>query len=448
MPDGQSPAHRAAASLSRTAAQSPAAQSAVTPSQAGGAQVTHSHVAPSHIAPSHVASSRVSSSQVAPSQVAAWTDGQTEADLRGRGSLKWSGTDQGVIGAWVAEMDLPLAPAITEALHQAADSGLTGYLPAYLDAAVGEATAHLQAGYGWQVEPGSVHPVASVVAALRIVLRNLTDPGAPVVLPTPAYMPFLSVPQLTGRELITAPMRLNEERWELDLDAIGAVLRPGALLLLTNPHNPTGRVFTTSELLAVADLVTEAGATVFADEIHAPLVYPGHSFVPYASLTAETAAHTITGTSASKGWNIAGLGCAQLILSNDWARDRWARIEPVEWYGATPLGALATVAAYTRGQDHLAAAVDYLRAGRDLFARELSVSLPAARFFPLEGTYLGWLDLRETGCAPGDVVPRARVRGVDGALCGSPGFLRINLAMPHQLVREMATRLGACARAS
>jgi bifunctional pyridoxal-dependent enzyme with beta-cystathionase and maltose regulon repressor activities len=375
--------------------------------------------------------------------VAAWTDRQTEADLRRRGGLKWSGTDDGVLGAWVAEMDLPLAPAITTALHAATDQQLTGYLPLHLGAAVGGATAALMAGYGWRVDPEAVHPVASVVAAARIVLNHLSGRAAPVVLPTPAYMPFLAVPELCGRELITVPMRLDGDRWELDLDGIRAALRPGALLLLTNPHNPTGRVFSEPELLAVADVVTETGATVFADEIHAPLVYPGHRFRPYASLTAETAAHTITGTSASKGWNIAGLGCAQLILP-DGTRDRWERIDPVEWHGATPLGAVATVAAYTEGGEHIEAVVDYLRAGRDLFAEELARSLPSARFFPLEGTYLGWLDLRDTGCAPADVQQRASVRGVDGEYCGTPGFLRLNLAMPHHLVREMAERLGAC----
>ncbi len=327
-----------------------------------------------------------------------------------------------MLGAWVAEMDLPLAPAIVDALHTATDNGLTGYLPEYLDVAVGTATAQWLSRYDWQVDPTGVHPVASVVAALRVVLNHLSDPTGPVVLPTPAYMPFLTVPQLSGRELITVPMRLDGDRWELDLEAIRGVLRPGALLLLTNPHNPTGRVFTEDELLAVADLVADADATVFADEIHAPLVYPGHTFRPYAALNAQTAAHTITGTSASKGWNVAGLGCAQLILSDDRSRDRWIRIDPFEWYGATPLGAMATVAAYTRGADHLAAVVEYLRAGRDLFVRELALSLPAARLFPLEGTYLGWLDLRDTDCAPADVAARARVRGVDGTLLRHAGI--------------------------
>jgi bifunctional pyridoxal-dependent enzyme with beta-cystathionase and maltose regulon repressor activities len=192
-------------------------------------------------------------------------------------------------------------------------------------------------------------------------------------------------------------------------------------------------------------VVDDAGAIVFADEIHAPLVYPGHTHRPYAALSTSTAAHTITGTSASKGWNIPGLGCGQLILSSDRTRDRWAQLNPVVWFGATPTGAVATIAAYTEGADHLAAVLDYLRAGRDQFADDIARSLPRARLFPLQGTYLGWLDLRESGCDPADVATLAGVRGVDGRLCGVPGFLRLNLAMPHHLLREMASRLAGLA---
>jgi bifunctional pyridoxal-dependent enzyme with beta-cystathionase and maltose regulon repressor activities len=379
--------------------------------------------------------------------VAAWTDAQSETDLRARGSLKWSGTEPGTIGAWVAEMDLPLAPAITAALHKAADQGLTGYLPAYLDEAVGRATASWQSRYGWDVDPADVHPIASVVGGLRIVIDHLTDPTAPVVLPVPAYMPFLSVPGLSGpgRELRMVPMTIVGDRYELDLPGIAGALTPGALFVLTNPHNPTGRVFTRDELLALADVVDDAGAVVFADEIHAPLVYPGHVHLPYAALSARTAAHTITGTSASKGWNIPGLGCGQLILSSEETRDRWARLNPVVWYGATPTGAVATIAAYSEGAEHLAAALGYLRVGRDLFAGAISDCLPSAHLFPLEGTYLGWLDLRDSGCDPANVAALTRVRGVDGRLCGMPGFLRLNLAMPHRLLREMASRLATLA---
>jgi cysteine-S-conjugate beta-lyase len=344
----------------------------------------------------------------------------------------------------VAEMDLPLAPAIVTALHEAVDRGVTGYLPPGLGARVAEATAQWQARYGWTVDPADVHPVGSVVTGFRIVLEHLTDPRAPVVLPVPAYMPFLSVPATVGRELVTVPLRIVDGRYEFDLPAIAAVLRPGSVFVLTNPHNPTGRVFTDDELLAVAQVIDAADAMVFADEIHSPLTMPGFTHRPYASLSCLTAGHTIGGTSASKGWNVPGLGCGQLILTSDAARQAWAGLDPFTKHGGgvTPLGAVATVAAYTEGAGHLAQMVDYLATGRDLFAAELDRTLPAAHMFAIEGTYLAWLDLR--GVAdPATVGERTGVYGVDGTHCGMPGFLRVNLAMPHPLLMEAARRLAA-----
>jgi len=390
---------------------------------------------------------RVNAGSTANPTVAAWTDSLTIDDLRARGGLKWTSVPPGAIGAGVAEMDLPLAPAIVSALHGAVDRGLTGYLPPGLGVAVAEATAQWQKRYDWTVIPADVHPVGSVVTGFRIVLEHLTDQRAPVVLPVPAYMPFLSVPATVGRELVTVPMRIADGRFVLDLPAIAAALRPGAVFVLTNPHNPTGRVFTDDELLAVAEIVDNAEATVFADEIHAPLTMPGFTHRPYASLSTITAGHTIGGTSASKGWNIPGLGCGQLILTADAARQAWQGLDPFTKHGGgvTPFGAVATVAAYTEGADHLADMVDYLAAGRDLFAAELAGALPAARMFPVEGTYLSWIDLQ--GVAdPATVGERTGVYGVDGTHCGMPGFLRVNLAMPHPLLAEAARRLATLGR--
>ena len=386
--------------------------------------------------------------------LAARTDALTIDDLRARGGLKWTSVPPGAIGAGVAEMDMPLAPAIVAALHDAIDHGTTGYLPPALAAGVSESTAQWQARYGWAVDPADVHPVGSVVTGFRILLEYLTDPRAPVVLPVPAYMPFLTVPATAGRELVTVPMKIvpdgpdgRDRRYEFDLPAIAAALRPRSVFVLTNPHNPTGRVFTDDELLALAEVVDNAEATVFADEIHAPLTMPGFTHRPYASLSAITAGHTIGGTSASKGWNIPGLGCGQLILTADDARAAWDGLDPFTKHGGgvTPLGAVATIAAYTRSADHLAAVVDYLAAGRDLFRAELADALPGAHLFPVQGTYLGWLDLQGVPVDPATVAERTGVHGVDGAHCGMPGFLRVNLAMPHPLLRQAARRLGLLA---
>ncbi|WP_205849731.1 MalY/PatB family protein [Nakamurella flava] len=372
------------------------------------------------------------------------TDALTPDDLRARGSLKWTATDPGDLGAWVAEMDLPLAPAIRRTLHDAIEQGLTGYLPpAAQQAAERAAAAWQHRRYGWAVDPADVHLTTSVLRALQVMLDHLTPPGTPVVLPVPAYMPFLDVPALAGRELRTVPMTHTADgAITFDLDAIAAALVPGAVLVLTNPHNPTGRVFTAAELRAVADVVDAAGALVFADEIHAPVVFDGRRHVPYATVSDRAAEHTVTGTSASKGWNIAGLGCAQLIVSGAAMRERWATVPFLVQHGVGPLGALATAAAYDEGQAHLDATVGYLQRGRDLFVRRLAEVVPTVPVAPIEGTYLAWVDLRSVDRSVADLQAAARVRGVDGQACGAPGFLRLNLALPHPLVGELADRLG------
>ena len=279
----------------------------------------------------------------------------TDADaaitaLRAQGSLKWS-RYPGALGAWVAEMDLGTAPAITRALHAAVDRGLFGYLPDWLTQDLARATAgFLRDRHGWEVPPERIRPLADVLAGLSAAITHLSRPGSPVVLPTPAYMPFLEVPPALGREVLEVPMARDGGRYVYDLDALDAAFRAGGhLLVLCNPHNPVGRVLEPAEMTAIAEVVDRHGGRVFSDEIHAPLVFPGHRHVPYASLGETTAGHTVTATSASKAWDLPGLKCAQLVLSNDADARLWAEVGHEAEHGAATLGAVANVAAYTEG---------------------------------------------------------------------------------------------------
>lgn len=385
-------------------------------------------------------------------------DEPSAAALRGRGSLKWTGLDAD-IAAWVAEADFGTAPAVTEALRRAVDDGRTGYLPPAVRRDLGAACAGWQRSrYAWDVDPARIHPVGDVLEALRVTLAHLSRPGSPVIVPTPAYMPFVHAPEIWGREVIQVPMSQDAGRSTLDLEAVGRAFAAGGhLLVLTNPHNPTGRVHTPAELTALAQVVVEHGGRVFADEIHAPLVYPGARHVPYASLSPATAAHTVTATSASKAWNVAGLKCAQVLLSNDEDAARWATIDPVVTTGASTLGALANVAAYSRGGDWLDEVVAYLDGNRAAFAEVLLERAPSVRHTRPEGTYLAWVDLRTAlddlpdeqrpiaGLAQW-VLRRTGVSVVDGAACGAAGrgFVRLNLAMPRPLVVEAGRRIAAC----
>jgi len=365
--------------------------------------------------------------------------------LRRGGSVKWSMYPE-AIGAFVAEMDFGTAPPVTAALHAAVDAAAFGYLPAgtveHMSAAY---AAWSRDRYGWAVDPVDVRPVADVVAALRLAIEHFSAPGTPVVLPTPAYMPFVSVPPQLGREVIEVPLSAGHR---YDLDALAAAFEAGGdLLILCNPHNPVGRVLTPAEMLAIAEVVDRYGGRVFSDEIHAPLVFGDARHVPYASLSPVTAAHTLTATSASKAWNLPGLKCAQVVLTSDADRETWAGIGPLAEHGAATLGVIANTAAYRSGGPWLADVLSYLDGNRRLLGQLVADLLPGVVYTPPEGTYLGWLDFRATG--PADpaayFLEKAGVAMTDGALCGEAGrgFGRFTFALPRPVLREAVERIAA-----
>jgi cystathionine beta-lyase len=307
--------------------------------------------------------------------------------------------------------------------------------------------------YGWNVSPGWITPLADVVAGLQAAIERFSPPGTPVVLPTPAYMPFLTVPAALGRELIEVPMVERDGRMTYDLDGIAAAFDAGARLLVhVNPHNPLGRVFDVEEQSALAEVVTAAGARVFADEIHAPLVHPGAVHRPYAALSPETARHTVTATSTSKAWNVPGLKAAQLILSNAEDAEHWARVGVLYAHGASTPGVLAATAAYDSGADWLDDVLGYLDGNRWFLADLLAEHLPQVRYTPPEGTYLAWLDCRRLhleGTAGAFFLDRAGVALIDGPECGAPGagHVRLNFATPRPVLATIVERMAAAVQA-
>ncbi|NTW41500.1 MAG: aminotransferase class I/II-fold pyridoxal phosphate-dependent enzyme, partial [Cellulomonadaceae bacterium] len=327
----------------------------------------------------------------------------TPDDLRRLGGLKWTGIPS-AIAAWVAESDLGTAPAVTAALHDAVDRGMTGYLPPAVDAAMRAACADWQRErFGWSVPDAWVSPVADVVEALRLTVEHFSRSGSALIVPTPAYMPFLTTPLTWGRQVIQLPMVPGPDGPTIDLVALDrAFTDGGGVLTLVNPHNPTGRVMSSAELAAIAEVVEHHGGRVFADEVHAPLVHAGHRHVPYASVSPLAAGHTVTATSASKGWNVAGLKCAQLIVSNDADAAAWAPLREAASHGASTLGVIANTAAYAHGGAWLDGMLRELGENVRTFTAELAAHAPAIGFTPPAGTYLAWLDLRPALAELGD----------------------------------------------
>lgn len=367
-------------------------------------------------------------------------------------SRKWS-LHPGSIGAWVAEMDFGIAPAIAEALHRAVRDGTVGYLSPPRAAELGEATADwLEREQGWRIDPERVHPVSDVMAALGVAVTEYSPAGSPVIVPTPAYMPFLTYLPTLGHPVVEVPGLLVEGRWQHDLERIDAAFAAGArTLVLCNPHNPTGAMARRDELLALAAVVERHGGRVFADEIHAPLRFDARQHVPYASLSEATAAHTVTGISASKAWNLPGLKAAQLITSNVPDEEAYRRFGFSVQHGASTLGVVASTAAYRDGGPWLAEVLDYLDGARHDLERLVADQLPGAVYRVPEATYIGWIDtsaLDIPGSPAQFFLDRAGVVLTDGALLGRgyERFVRVVFATPRPVLADALTAMGAALR--
>lgn len=369
---------------------------------------------------------------------------RTDEELRASGCIKWAAAPADVLPAWVAEMDFAVAEPIAKALHEAVSAGAFGYPGPDRDTGLPDALADFAAAsWGWVLDPELVLLGGDVIDLLARVLTTLCE-DAPVVVPTPAYPPFLAVPQHTGRALVTVPVDLSGPRPTHDLDAIDAALAKGArTVVLCNPHNPWGRAFQREELEALRDVADARGAMVVSDEIHAPLVLPGAHHVPYATV-ARAESRFVTLVSATKSWNLPGLKCAQVVCSRPADAERIAAfpLHP----GQSSLGTAATRAAYRQGGPWLEALVQRLDGNRRLFADLVARHLPGARMWPLEATYLAWLDARSYGLdSPGRVALEHGRVWVDHRPWGPGwgGFVRVNLATSTARLEQVVDRLAA-----
>jgi cystathionine beta-lyase len=372
--------------------------------------------------------------------------------LRRRRTVKWSLYGPDVLAAWVAEMDFPVAPVVRAALLEAVDREDFGYLPADLSELTEACAGFLASAHGWTVAPTRIFPVADVLTGIASALEVLVEPGSPVIVPTPAYPPFFEIVELSGRPVVPVSMTQDDGgRVALDLDAVDAALAAGArTVLLCNPHNPTGRVFTTDEHLALAAVVERHGARVITDEVHAPLVHRGHRHVPYATVSEAAAGHTITVMSASKAWNIPGLRCAQMVMTNHDDAARWRTLPVFQVPAPTPLGISASTAVYRDGDPWRQELLSHLDTNRHLLGALLAAELPEVTYRAPEGTYLAWLDCRGLGVDdPAALFLRqGRVAVSDGPPfgVGSEQHVRLNFATSTDLLEQIVAGMGRAAR--
>jgi cystathionine beta-lyase len=374
--------------------------------------------------------------------------------------MKWRTHPADVIPLWVAEMDVPLAAPVADALRHAIDLGDTGY-PAGNDFARALATfaAHRWHWDDFPAERTCVVP--DVMMGIVEVLRLVTEPGDAVIVNAPVYPPFYAFVTHGGRRIVESPLNAGGR---IDLDVLGDTFKQvntisdRAVFLLSNPHNPTGAVHTPAELREVAELACRHGVRVIADEIHAPLVLPGAEFTPYLSVPGSGNAFALT--SASKAWNLSGLKAALVVAGPAAAADLRRMPEEVS-HGPSHLGVIAHTAAFRDGGDWLDALLEGLDHNRTLLGQLLTEHLPQLGCIRPEGTYLAWVDCRALGVdtdeppgGPGVVadmagaarmfLDRARVALSSGHVFGTggAGWVRLNFATSQAILTEAVTRMG------
>jgi len=367
-------------------------------------------------------------------------------------SVKWHLYDEDVLPLWVADMDLPSPEPVVRALQERVSHGIFGYPaePTDLRSVIQERLWRL---YGWQIPADAVVFLPGVVAGFNLAIRAVTTPGDGVLAQTPVYFPILWAPANAGCFLDEMELtRLADGCYAVDTDEFDAAIKPRTrIFVLSNPHNPVGRVFRRDELLSMAAACARHDVVICSDEIHCDLLFDGRQHLPIASLDPEIGQRTITLMAPSKTFNVAGLNSSFAIVEDPELRQRFlnARAGLVSGH-LSVLGYVATLAAYRDGQAWLDALLPYLQANRDWLKGAVDERLPGVALWKPEGTYLAWLDCRSAPLPDNPYrffLEKARVALNDGASFGrgGEGFVRLNFGCPRSTLVEALDRMArAC----
>lgn len=374
-------------------------------------------------------------------------------DRRGTDSYKWdSAPEADIIPLWVADMDFETFPGITEALQRRVAHGIFGYTrvpEAYYEAVCNWFGKH----HGWHINREDIIYTSGVVPAVSAVIKALTLPGDQVIVQGPVYNCFFSSIRNNGCETVSNSLIYNKEelRYEIDFDDLERKLahERARLMLLCNPHNPGGRVWTRDELTRVAELCRKYGVRVVSDEIHCELTLYDNEYVPFGSLPDELSHGSITCCSPSKAFNTAGLQIANIVCRDAEVRNRIDRaININEVCDVNPFGVIALQAAYSdEGYEWLTQLRAYISSNYDLLRERFARELPKCKVMRMEGTYLAWIDCSELHISSDEIeemlMHENKVWVNAGSMYGTEGaaFIRINMACTSELLNEGITRI-------
>ena len=378
-------------------------------------------------------------------------DSLTEQQLRTKACAKWQHFDADVLPLWVADMDFPVAEPIKAAIREHLDTNNFGYpeahgLPGLKDSVINR----LRNRYNWTLEADDIELVNGIVPGLFLNVQALSSAGESVLIPSPVYGPFTMAVTEQNRTPIHVPLNETADGWQLDFEALDSSVTPETrVLMLCNPHNPLGRVFTRDELEKLAALVLKHRLWVVSDELHSDLVFDGQH-IPFASLSDEIAQRTVTLFGPTKTFNIAGLKVGFMVTQNKALMARLKKLSGGMMGKPNVLGQTAALAAYEQAGEWLDGTLAYLDANRQFIAEFVREHMQDVRYRAPEGTYLGFLDFRQTGIAEPATfaLEHAKVAMNDGAWFGpgGEGFVRINFATSRGVLSDALTRIAEALR--
>ncbi|MDE5857805.1 MAG: pyridoxal phosphate-dependent aminotransferase [Muribaculaceae bacterium] len=372
-------------------------------------------------------------------------DFDTITPRRGTLSYKWDSAAEGVLPMWVADMDFKTAPAIIEALHKRIDNGIFGYtlVP---DEYYNAVTSWFSRKHGWNINRDMMIYTSGVVPAISAIIKALSKPGDKVLVQTPVYNCFFSSIRNNGCEILTNPLVKNGDTYDIDFDDLERKVSDDkvSLMLLCNPHNPAGRVWSRDELKSIGEICSRHDVTVISDEIHCEFVFDGYKYTPFATVSDEAGCKCVVCVSPSKAFNIAGLQIANIIAPDEATRQKIDKaININEVCDVNPFGVIATIAAYNDGEEWLAQLLDYIRGNYEYMKNFCNEHLPDFPIAKLEATYLVWMDCTALGLKSEELEEKL-VEDVNlwlnaGTMYGTEdgeGYMRWNIACPRSVLND------------
>ena len=350
-----------------------------------------------------------------------------------------------LIPMWVADMDFKSPPEVIDSLVRVSKNGVFGYSEAdssYDDALV----KWFSKRYGWEVDPKTVLKLPGVVLGVSLAIRSLTKENDSILIFEPLYGPIGRSVRGNGRNLIVSDLVRNGSRYEIDFDDMERKIIDNnvKMFILCNPHNPVGRVWTRDELLKIGDICIKNNVLIVSDEIHADFIYSGYRHIPIASLSEELNKITVTCTSATKTFNIAGIQAANVVIADDTMRRAVDKCSLATGaFGLNIMGIAATRAAYTYGEEWIDELNRYIESNYELVRTRLAGT--KLKVTDVEGTYLIWIDASEVtvGDPAKFFLDKAHIRFSEGEFFSrnAKGFIRMNIACPRSVVNEALDRM-------